>query len=243
MDKKIDTWFSPALNREMPIATYGYHGFALLMIPTAGADYLEYERFELLNELRPFIEEGKLKVYSINSINKESWMNYDMIPAHKAIRHNQFNQYVFDEVVPFIRNTCSNETMIYTCGASLGALHAMNLFLKRPDILNGVISMSGVYDLTEYTRGYWDEQVYYNSPVHYIPNLTDLWYLGKIRASHHIHIFSGSGNHEAPEENRKFSEILWSKGIWHNLEIWGSEIHHDWPTWRRMLPYILSTKF
>jgi esterase/lipase superfamily enzyme len=36
----------------------------------------------------------------------------------------------------------------------------MNLFLKRPDLLNGVLAMSGVYDLTEYTKGYFDDDVY-----------------------------------------------------------------------------------
>jgi hypothetical protein len=69
----------------------------------------------------------------------------------------------------------------------------MNLFLKKPDLINGAISMSGVYDLTEYTKGYWDEQVYFNSPIHYIPNLTDSWYLDRIRASHHIHIYTAAG--------------------------------------------------
>lgn len=243
MDKQIRSWFSPSLNKEMPIATYGFYGFALLMIPTAGADYLEYERFQLIDELTPFINAGKLKVFSINSINKESWMNNEMLPEHKAIRQNQFNQYVYNEVVPFIRNTTSNNTMIFTCGASLGALHAMNLFLKRPDLLNGTISMSGVYDLTEYTKGFWDQQVYYNSPIHYIPNLTDNWFLDKIKASHHIHIYSGSGEHEDPEANRRFSQVLWKKGIWHDLEIWGTDIKHDWPTWRSMLPNILLNKF
>ena len=83
------------------------------------------------------------------------------------------------------------ETPIYTCGASFGALHSMNLFLKRPDIINGVIAMSGVYDLTEYTKGFYDDQVYFNSPCHYIPNLTDHNYLEQIRASNHIHILTG----------------------------------------------------
>ena len=133
----------------MPIATYGHYGFALLLIPTAAADYLEYERFQMLDALAPFINAGKLKVFSIDSINKESWMNTQMLPEHKAIRQNQFNQYVFNEVIPYIRNNTSQGTFIYTCGASFGALHAMNLFMKRPDIINGVISMSGVYDLTE----------------------------------------------------------------------------------------------
>jgi len=243
MQKKITSWHSPSLNKNMPIVTYGHYGFALLLIPTAGADYLEYERFQLIEALAPFIDAGKMKVFSIDSINKESWMNYDMLGEHKAIRHNQFNQYVYQEVIPYIRNNTSADTMIYTCGASLGSFHAMNLFLKRPDIVNGVISMSGVYDLTEYTRGFWDQQVYYNSPFHYIPNLTDDWYLSKIKASHHIHTYTGSGLHEDPDANRKFSQILWDKGIWHDIQIWGRDIHHDWPTWRKMLPLIITTKF
>ena len=243
MQKSITSWHSPSLNKNMPIATYGHYGFALLLIPTAAADYLEYERFQMLDVLAPFINAGKLKVFSIDSINKESWMNTQMLPEHKAIRQNQFNQYVFNEVVPFIRNNSSQGTFIYTCGASFGALHAMNLFMKRPDIINGVISMSGVYDLTEYTKGFWDEQVYYNSPYHYIPKLTDQWYLDKIKASNHIHIYTGSGNNEDPESNRKFSQVLWDKGIWHDIAIWGNDIHHDWPTWRKMLPMIIDKKF
>lgn len=243
MKREITSWYSPALRREMPIASYGHYGFAVLLVPTAAADYLEYERFQLIQSLEPMINSGKLRVFSINSMNNESWMNYQMEPAHRAIRHNEFNQYVFNEVVPFIRNATSNETFIFTCGASFGALHAMNLFCKRPDLLNGAISLSGVYDLTEYTRGYYDEQVYYNSPIHYIPKLTDPFYLEKIKASHHIHIYTGSGEYEEPEASRKFASVLFNKGIWCDLEVWGNDVRHDWPTWRNMLPYILEKKF
>jgi esterase/lipase superfamily enzyme len=243
MDRHITSWYSPALNREMPIATYGHYGFAVLLIPTAAADFLEYERFQLIESIRPLIESGKCKVFSINSMNKESWMNYEMWGEHRAIKHNQFNEYVFNEVVPFIRNATSNDTMIYTSGASFGALHAMNLFLKRPDIINGAISMSGVYELTEYTRGFWDEQVYYNSPMHYMPNLNDSYYLDKIRASHHIHLLSGSGAYEDPDSARRLAGIFYNKGIWYDLDIWGQDVPHEWPTWRSMLPYVLGTKF
>lgn len=243
MRREITSWYSPALNKEMPIASYGYYGFAILLVPTAAADYLEYERFQLIQSLEPMIDAGKFRVFSIDSINKESWLNYQMEPAHRAIRHNQYNEYVFEEVIPFIRNATSNETFIYTCGASFGALHAMNLFLKRPDIINGAISLSGVYDLTEYTRGYWDEQVYFNSPVHYMPNLENQFFLDRIKSSNHIHIYTGSGEYEDPDASRRFASILFDKGIWCNLDIWGADIRHDWPAWRDMLPYILSSKF
>ena len=243
MHRSITSWFSPSLRKDMPIVTYGIYGFSLLLVPTAGADFLEYERFQLINELAPFINGGKCKVFSVDSINKESWMNNDMLGEHKAIRHNEYNQYIYNEVIPFIKNSTSWNTPIYICGASLGALHSMNLFLKRPDLLNGVIAMSGVYDLTEYNKGFFDEQVYYNSPMHYIPNLTDHYILEQIRSSGRIHILSGEGDYEAPEAGRAFAGVLYNKGINYELSIWGHEWKHDWPTWRAMLPQWLDTRF
>ncbi|MDI9357748.1 MAG: alpha/beta hydrolase-fold protein [Phycisphaerales bacterium] len=245
MNRVITDWFSSALQKNMPIVSYGdaCKANALLLLPTAAADYLEYERFRLIDSLSPFIDNGKFRVFSVNSINSESWLNNNMLPEHKAIRHNQFNAYIFNDVIPFIRQSMCSNTMVFVGGASFGALHAMNLFMKRPDIINGAISMSGVYDLAEYTKGYWDEQVYFNSPWHYLKNLTDDNILKQIKDSHHIHIYSGSGSYEDPQSSKDFSELLWKKNIWNDLSIWGHDVPHDWDTWRKMLPYILETKF
>jgi len=243
MERQLSSWYSPRLQKEMPIATYGYYGFALLLVPTAAADYLEYERFQLIDSIRGFIEGGKLKVFSINSINNESWLNNEMDPRHKSIRHQQFNSYVFEEVIPFIRTHTSAETPIIICGASFGALHSMNLFLKRPELIQGVLALSGVYDLTEYTKGYFDDDVYFNSPQHYMPNLSDHFILEQIRRSNHIHIFSGSGPYEDPEGSRRFASVLYNKGITYELDIWGPEWKHDWDTWRQVLPHYLGTRF
>jgi esterase/lipase superfamily enzyme len=243
MERTLYSWHSPSLNKDMPIAIYGHYGFALLLVPTAAADYLEYERFQLLDQIAPFIEAGKLKVYSVDSINNESWLNNNMNPRDKSIRHQQWNDYIFNEVVPFIRTNSSPDTMIYTCGASFGALHSMNLFLKRPDIINGVIAMSGVYDLTEYTKGHYDDDVYFNSPMHYMPNLTDHDVLEKIRSTHHLHIFSGSGAYEDPNSSGRFARVLYDKAINYELDIWGQEWPHDWNTWRTVLPHYLESRF
>ena len=243
MERQLTSWYSPRLDKEMPIAVYGNYGFALLLVPTAAADYLEYERFQLMDTLQSFIGGGQVKVFSINSINNESWLNNEMPPRHKAIRHQQFNSYVFEEVVPFIKTNTSLETPVIISGASFGALHSMNLFLKRPDLINGVIAMSGVYDLTEYTKGYYDDGVYFNSPQHYIPNLTDHNVLEQIRRSSHIHLFSGSGAYEDPNASRSFACLLYDKGINYELDIWGDEWRHDWETWRKLLPHYLGTRF
>lgn len=243
MKKSIASWHSPSLNKEMPIATYGDYGFALLLVPTAAADYLEYERFQLMNHLAPLINAGAVKVFSIDSINNESWLSNSVDPMYKSYRHHQWNEYVFNEVVPFIRQNTSNETPVITCGASFGALHSMNLFLKRPDIINGVIAMSGVYDLMEYTKGHYDDHVYYNSPMHYMPNLTDHGILEQIRRSKNIHIVTGSGPYEDPGSSGRFAKILYDKGIWYELDVWGEEWPHDWDTWRAMLPHYISSRF
>ena len=243
MKREIHGWHSPSLNKHMEIAMYGHYGFALLLLPTAAADYLEYERFHLIDSMQHQINSGKVKVFSINSINAESWLNPNMHPRHKAIRHQQFNDYVCNEVIPFIKNMTSQDTSVITCGASFGALHAANLFFRRPDLINGTIAMSGDYDLSSYTKGYHDQDVYFNSPVQYIPNLNDDHTLGQIRSSKHIHIVTGSGDWEAPDASRRFSAILNTKGIPHELDVWGADIPHDWDSWRKMLPYYLDSRF
>ncbi len=244
MRREIHQWYSPRLNKNMEIAVYGHYGTALLLLPTAAADYLEYERFQLIDSIKPLIESGKFKVFSINSINNEAWLNNRMHPRHKAIRHQQFNGYIEHEVVPFIHTFTSQETPIIISGASLGALHSANIFFRRPDLFHGVIAMSGLYDLTVYSKGYYDEDVYFNSPVHYLPNMQDDYFLPRLRhGDKRIHILCGSGAYEDPEGSKQLSGILASKGIPHELDIWGTDMRHDWPTWRSMLPHYLGSRF
>ena len=243
MERIIDGWHSPRLNKHMEIATYGHFGFSLLLVPTAAADYLEYERFLLIDAIQKFINEGKIKVFSVNSINMESWLNNEMNPRDKAIRHTQFNDYIYEEVIPYIKSKSSSETPIVICGASFGALHSMNLYLKRPDLLQGVIAMSGCYDLAAYTEGYWDEDVYFNSPEHYVKNMNDAWQFEYYNRNPKILIATGSGDWEKPEASKRFSRLLASKNIPHELDVWGHDMPHDWDTWRKMLPYFLGAKF
>jgi esterase/lipase superfamily enzyme len=242
MQRFIDGWHSPSLNKHMEIVTYGHFGFPLLLLPTAAADYLEYERFYMLDMIKEPIEAGKVKVFSINSINRESWMNSKIHPKHRAMRAQSFNQYISDEVVPYIWNSCNGRIGIITCGASLGAYHAANQLFRRPDLFAGMIAMSGNYNVTNFTDGYYDDDVYYNDPLAYLPNLGG----DQLNALQHktaIHILTGQGNYERPEGSKQLAGILASKGIPHNLDIWGYDMPHDWPTWRAMIKYYINEKF
>jgi esterase/lipase superfamily enzyme len=243
MQRVTDVWHSPSLNRQMEIVTYGHYGFPLLLFPTAAADFLEYERFQLIDAIGEFIDAGRVKVFSINSINRDSWLNKQVHPHDKGVRQAQYNQYISREVVPYIWHSCRDRVGIITAGASLGAFHCANQLFRRPDLFDGMIAMSGAYDIRGYYEGdYYDDNVYFNNPVDYLPNLGDhdLWLLQQKR---HIHIVTGQGDYENPDASRRLAGILYNKGIPFELNLWGYDMPHDWPTWRAMLRYYLGEKF
>src|SRR2546423_8041623 len=103
MERRITGWYSHNLNAEMPLVAYGHAGQSLLMFPTAAADYLEYERFHLVDAIAPLIETGLIRAYSINSVNKWSLLNKEMPPKLKAELLTRYDRYIVDEVLPLIR--------------------------------------------------------------------------------------------------------------------------------------------
>jgi len=241
MERRTTAWFSPNLNIEMPLVAYGHDGYPLLMLPTAAADYLEYERFHLVDAIRPFIDRGQIRAYSINSVNRYSLLNDQMPPPLKAELLTQYDRYITEEVLPLIkRDTGQEQPRPLTTGASLGAFLAANTYFKHPDLFRGMIAMSGSYDIRSYLHGYYDDNVYFNNPTDYVANLNDDYHLPLLRKADAIVILSGQGAYEAPERSRALSDILNAKGIPHTLDIWGPDVNHDWPWWRKMLPYWLE---
>jgi len=240
MERRETSWFSHNLQSEMPLVAYGHGGQTLLMFPTAAADYLEYERFHLVEAIRPLIEAGRVRAYSINSVNRYSLLNEKMPPVLKAELLTRFDRYITEEVLPLIRNEAGEGARPLTTGASLGAFLAANAYFKHPDLFRGVIAMSGSYDVRSYLKDFYDDNVYFNNPADYLPNLNDDHYLPMLKQADSIHILSGQGSYEAPERSQHLSDILTSKGIPHKLDLWGADVDHDWPWWRKMLPYSLE---
>jgi len=242
MKREIHRWYSPNLYREIEVAVYGHYGYALLMFPTAGADYLEYERFGLFDRVSHLVNSGKFKIYSINTVNNESWLNRRVAPRYKSLWQQAYNRYITDELVPFIHLHSHGLVPIVTAGASLGAYHAVNQLMRRPDIFAGTLGMSGSYDLKDYSDGYFDDLVYFNSPVDFMKNNYDEHSLNMLR-NRRIVIAAGQGNYEKPSASVEFSNILHGKGIGHKLDLWGHDMTHDWPTWYKMFPYFMETHF
>lgn len=244
MRKQVHRWYSPHLGQEMPLAVYGYYGKPLLMFPTAAADFEEYERFLVMDVLEDFINAGIVKIYSIDSINRQSWMNDKLHPAQRASRQAQYDRYIRYEVAPFIEHDCNFHGIgIATTGASFGAFHAANTALKHPDIFDTMIAMSGSYDIRGYCDGFHNDDVYFNNPMEYLKHLNDDYYLPLLRHRSKLYITTGQGAYEAPERSKDLAGLLRSKGIPCTLDLWGHDIDHDWPTWRSMLQIYIPRLF
>ncbi len=242
MHKTEHHWVTPNLNMKMSIASYGHAGRPLLFFPTAAADYLEHERFLMMRVLRPYIESGKVRCFSIGGINREGWLNKGCHPKVKGMLQQGYNSYVTDEVVPYIWHQCGGNHGIITVGASLGAFHAANQLFRRPDLFSGTIAMSGGYDIRKYydSNGYHDSNIYFNNPAEYLPRLWDGHFLPMLRHKRHIYLLSGQGDYENPDATRWLSGVLSSKGVPHKLDLWGYDMPHDWDTWRDMMVHYVG---
>ncbi len=244
LPKDIFGWRSPRLGLDMPIVRYGTWGHPLLLLPTAQADFLENERFFLVKAIEKYIFEGRVQVFSIDSINKHAWMN-SRIPVHEAARRQAlYSGYVEEEVIPHIRRVLRDPSArVGVSGASFGAFYSANAFFRRPDLFDTLIAMSGFYDLgPDYLEGYSGDDAYFNNPLSYLPNLSDHGMLQTMRHDSQIHIVTGQGAYEAPHASRRLSQALWDKGIPHNLDVWGHDVNHDWPWWRRMLDHYVGER-
>jgi esterase/lipase superfamily enzyme len=242
-NRRLSAWYSPNLNMNMEIVSYGSWGRPLLFFPTADADFLEYERFQVIEVLKPFIEQGKIKVYSINSMNHRSWMNSQLDPFVKMQRQIEWDHYISEEVVPYIRHDCRNHGLkIAVAGASFGAFHAFNTLCRYPQFFDTCLAMSGFYDLSPYSEDCHHPELYFHNPSYYLPNLDDSYYLPLLQNSCDIHILTGQGAYEAPDESRRLSKLLAAKEIAHNLDVWGHDIEHDWPAWRKMLRHYVGDR-
>jgi esterase/lipase superfamily enzyme len=80
--------------------------------------------------------------------------------------------------------------------------------------------------------GYYDQDIYFQTPSHFIPNLTDGGLLDRLRR---LEITLAVGQDDPFCENtRHLSEALWDKGISHRMHIWNGEAHRA-RVWRQVV--------
>lgn len=231
MNRDYVHWHSPSLGREMDLLVFGHGGARTLVFPTSMGRFYQWEDFGMVDALREHLERGWIQLFCVDSVDAESWYARGIAPADRARRHTHYDQYIHDEVLPFTKERNPNPFLVAT-GASFGAYHAANFGLRHPDLVDRVIAMSGLYDAKGFTDGYSDDNVYFNSPVDYVPHEHEQ---GRLDALRHEDIILATGRDDPNvASSEQLSALLWDKGIGNALRVWDGWAH-DWPYWRQMI--------
>ncbi len=220
----------------MEMLVFGHAGMPVLVFPTSGGRFYEFEDRGMVAALADKISAGHLQLFCVDSVDKESWYNRSVPPRWRIARHLQYEAYLLTEVVPFIRSRNNDQRMV-ALGCSFGGYHAANIALRHPDIFTGMVSLSGAFDLSSFLDGYYDQDCYFNLPTHYLPSLNDPWFLDRYRNS--TFVFATGLDDHCLDQNRTLHRILTEIEIPHRFHVWDSENVHDWPTWQRMVQQYL----
>lgn len=240
MDKRTWSWNTPRLPEPARVARWGHFGAPVLLFPTAGGDFEEIERFHLVKALSDLVGGGRVKVYSVDSVAGRNWLQGTQSPEYCSRVQNLYDAFIYEEVVPLIRRDCDRADIeIIAAGASIGAFNAVASICRHPDAFRLAIAMSGTYDLSKYLRGTFNQDFYFSSPLHYLPRLDDGAQLRALR-QRMIVIPTGEGDYEDPTESWRMANVLGSKGVPNRVDLWGRDCHHEWSTWRAMLPKYLG---
>jgi esterase/lipase superfamily enzyme len=225
-------WHSTVIGRDFEMLVFGHGGYPLILFPTSKGSYYQNKDQGLIETAHWFLENGKVKIYCPDSLDALSWYDKSIPPSARAWNHTLYDRLVLEEILPrAMQETGHNRVAL--AGCSFGGYHAANFAFRHPAVAGYCFSMSGIFDIRSFTDGYYDDNVYFNNPVDFIPGATDpaLWNLS---------IVLGTGDRDICRgENEWMSRLLSAKDIPHFLDI-RTDRDHDWPVWKEMFPYYLS---
>lgn len=231
---------SHAIGAPGELIAYGDWGRPLLVFPSEQGRCYDYENNGMIGVLSPLIENGRLKVYCVDSFDEASWNDKSVPLEERARRHGAYEDWIAGEVAPWIHQDCGGPVDIMTTGCSFGAYHAANFTLKRGDLFPLAIGQSGVYDVSGLGWGERGDAVYFNNPMDYVSHLSGD-HLDWLRNRVSLLLVCGQGQWEdttgALEGTKTFGGLLSSKGIRCEVDLWGHDVPHDWPSWRKQIAH------
>ena len=237
--------YSNILGRDMEFKVYGHRGKPVLYVPCQAGRFFDFENFHMDDIFRPYIEDGRIMVFSIDTIDNETWAAEGRPERERTELHERWYAYVVDELVPRIRDIAGernwNQQMITTFGCSLGGLHAANFFFRRPDIFDGTLALSGLYDSRAYFGDYMDDLLYQNSPCDYLSNLpADHPYIGMYNERKIIIVVGQGAWEDIPKASTGWlGRVLYEKGVNATVDFWGYDVNHDWDWWYKQAEHYL----
>lgn len=238
--------YSFFLNRDMEYKIYGYKGKPVLVFPTSCGRFFQYEDSGMIEVLENYINEGKIQIWTCDSIDSETFFSNHWNKDERISKHELYDKYITQELIPSILskskdNNWGSEQKILVTGCSMGAYFSANFFFRHPEYFDTLIALSGVYSANYFFGDYMNETIYLNSPINYLENMNDAYYLNKYKQSK-IFICSGQGSYEEDMvyETGLLKGVLLDKNIPASIDFWGNDVNHDWFWWKKQIRYYLS---
>ncbi len=247
MSRTVELW-SPELGWSPRVVVHGHHGRPLLVFPSSEGRAEDFDDNGMVAAVRPLLDAGRVKLYCLDSWDGGTWYRRDLPLEERARRHEAYERWVVEGVVPFIDQDCAGRQEMMVAGCSFGAYHAANIALRRADLFPLALCLSGVYDLTVLAEGSGDgggEQglsFFLNNPMWSL-SAADGDHLDWLRSRLSLLLVCGQGQWEdttgALTSTRAFGELAASKGLRVETDLWGHDVPHDWPSWRAQLAHHL----
>ena len=240
MSSKLPTsWYSNRLERDVSVVRWGDYGRPVLVFPTAGGDAEEIERFHLVDACSELLEVGRIKLYSVDSVNGRAMLAGEGDAAHRAWVQRQFFEFIANELVPAVRADCgSADIELIAAGTSIGAFNALTCVCLHPSMFRAAVCMSGTFQLRRFLHGPVGEDFVMSSALEALAHL-DEPHLDEVRTRFVI-FASGEGANEDIGESWNAAQVIGAAGIPNRVDSWGRHWAHDWPLWRAMLPGYLD---
>lgn len=226
------------------VRSYGHWGRPVLGFPAEGGSAGDYESNGMVAALAPLLDAGRMKLYCVDSDDGSTWSNRNLSLEDRARRHDGYERWVREGVVAHIADDSGGRRDIVTIGTSLGAFHAVNIALRHAHLFPVGIGLSGNYDPALWHA--WGERgdaSYFHNPVEYVSHL-DGDHLDWLRGHVHLVLVVGQGAFEehpthAISGTQHLAHLLATKGISHDLDLWGHDVPHDWASWQRQAAHHL----
>ena len=232
---------SMALGKRMRILYYGHSGTPFLGFPTQCASCSNYEDFGAVRTLQPYIDSGRMQLFSVDTVDSESWYCPDGINTWRSARQESYYKFISEEIIPFIKEKADSTEKPVVMGIDMGATHAAILFFRRPDLFSGLLALSGLYDSSYYYHGWMDSTLYDNSPECFLANIPEdhPWIHRYNNCFMILCCGRGPWENECCRTLKNLEKTLHKKRINAVTDYWGDDVSHDWHWWKHQLEYFV----
>ena len=225
------------------VVGYGHWGTPVVVFPSEAGRAWDFENNGMVDAVRWLLDAGRVKLYCVDAADAVTWSDRSVPLEERAARHDHYERWVLEQVVPYVHQDSGGVQPILTVGCSLGAYHAANIALRNANVFPRAIAMSGSYDPTAWHA--WGDRghaTYFHNPMDYVERLGGE-HLEWLRSRVRVLLVCGQGQWEdttgALESSKRLDGLLSEKGIKHELDLWGHDVPHDWPSWRAQFAHHL----